>query len=262
MLSDERKHEIALIVHRALDKAERIWNKHGLTLDEQIRADSAEIVKRERVLSRIPGHSTVESGNERVGTFIALVADIRDSSKHLRQAIGKPAKVSLLQRVYYETSALLPALERTIQHEGGSVTEYLGDGVLALFAVDDKDRAPTVYAAYHAAENCLLGTSAIVNDALSKRYELPPLQLGIGMALGKAVVSLMGIENNSHAKAFGQCVWDATNLADGKNEIKADEFLHCAWPTQKGGLLGFRKKKGRGDVDGYVISKKPEKEAA
>ena len=262
MLSGERKQEIASIVGRALDKAERIWNEHGLSMDEATRADSAGIIKRERVPSRIPGHSTVESGNEGVGAFIALVADIRESSKHLRQAIGKPAKVSLLQRLFYETSALLPALECTIQYEGGAVTEYLGDGVLALFAVDDDDEKSAIYAAYDAAENCLGDTLAIVNDALGKRYDLPPLRFGIGMALGKAVVSLMGLEDNSHAKAFGKCVWDATNLADGENEIKVDEFLHCAWPTRRGGLLGFRKKKGRGDVEGYVVSRKPKEEAA
>jgi class 3 adenylate cyclase len=262
MLSDERKQEITSIVGRALDRAERIWNKHGLAMDEATRADSAGIIKRERVRSRIPGHSTVESGNERVDTFIALVADIRESSTHLRQAIGKPATASQLQRVFYETSALLPALERTIQYEEGSVTEYLGDGVLALFAVDGDDEKSAIYAAYEAADNCLGDTLAIVNDALGKRYHLPPLRFGIGMALGRAVVSLMGIEDNSHAKAFGMCVWDATNLADGENEIKVDEFLYCAWPTRKGGPLGFRKKKGRGDVEGYVVSRKPKEEAA
>ena len=237
MLSDEQKQEIASIVSRALDKAERIWNQHRFTMDEAIRADSSEIIKRERVPSRIPGHSTVESGDERVGTFIALVADIRESSKHLRQAIGKPAKASQVQRIYYETSALLPALERTIQYEGGSVTEYLGDGVLALFAVDDDDEASTVYAAYHAAANCLGDTRAIVNDALHERYKLPPLRCGIGMALGKAVVSLMGIEGNSHAKAFGQCVWDATNLAD-----------RVPWLPQEKGARGRRRLRGVEEV--------------
>src|SRR5580658_6215222 len=108
MLSDDKRREVTSIVARALDKAERVWNDHGMAMDVEIRADSAGIIKRERVPSRIPGHSTVESGNECVGTFIALVADIRESSKHLRQAIGTPAKVSQLQRLYYETSALLP----------------------------------------------------------------------------------------------------------------------------------------------------------
>ena len=164
----------------------------------------------------------------------------------------------MLQRLYYETSALLPALERAIQYEGGSVTEYLGDGVLALFAVEDDDEASAVYAAYEAAENCLGDIRAIVNDALGERYVLPPLRFGVGMALGRAVVSLMGIEGNSHTKAFGKCVWDATNLADGENEIKVDDFLYYAWPTRKGGVLGFLRKKGRGDVEGYVVSRKSE----
>lgn len=124
----------------------------------------------------------------------------------------------MLQRLYYETSALLPALERAIQYEGGSVTEYLGDGVLALFAVEDDDEASAVYAAYEAAENCLGDIRAIVNDALGERYVLPPLRFGVGMALGRAVVSLMGIEGNSHTKAFGKCVEAALSALNRRLE--------------------------------------------
>jgi class 3 adenylate cyclase len=151
-----------------------------------------------------------------------VVAKIGPYNESHRVAIGVP--IHLVSK----TSALLPALECAIQYEGGSVTEYLGDGVLALFAVDDDDNASTIYAAHRAAKNCLGDTRSIVNDALGERYVLPPLRFGIGMALGKVVVSLMGIEGDSHAKAFGKCVWDATNLADGENEIKVDDFLYYA----------------------------------
>jgi len=51
----------------------------------------------------------------------------------MRAVSSKTSKVSQLQRIFYETSALLPAMAKLIFFENGSVTEYLGDGVLGLF---------------------------------------------------------------------------------------------------------------------------------
>jgi class 3 adenylate cyclase len=255
VLSDDKKQEVSLIVDRALDKAERIWGKHGLALDEAIRADSVLAKGGERVSSRIPGQKEVEAGKECVGTFIALVADIRGSSNHLLVRIGD-AKATELERVFYETSALLPALERTIQFNDGAATEYLGDGLLAFFEVDEADKETAVSASYAAAKNCIGDTRNIVNQALKSRYSLPPLDIGIGMAMSKAVVSLVGIEGNSHAKVTGRCVYYATKLADGKNQIIVDEWMDAAWPTVKGGGLQFELRTRRGGVKGYLVKRK------
>lgn len=251
MLTKNEKEEIRLIVERALDRAEFIWGRHGIALDEQYRADS--VAKRERVLSRIPGQKEVEAGKEQVGTYIALVADVRESSKHLMTAIAN-TKASELERVFYETSALLPALEKTIQFQGGAVTEYLGDGLLALFAVNESDKGKTVRAAYGAAKNCLGNTRTIVNEALQCRYRLPPLDFGIGLAMSRGVVSLVGLDGNSHAKVTGRCVYFASKLAGGRNEIVVDEHMDTAWPTSKGGRLRFERCHRRG-TPGYVVTK-------
>lgn len=259
MLSDKQKNEITLLVDSALDKAERLWKKHGMTLDKATRADSAGVTKEEVVLSRIPGSTSVESGKEEVKTFIALVADIRDSSKHLQQRIGS-AKATELERVFYETHALLPALERTIQYEGGAVTEYLGDGILALFEVPESDRESAVRAAYNAADDCVGETREIVNKALDERYDLPPLNLGVGMAMSPAIVTLVGIQGNSHAKVVGKCVWYATKLAYGHNEIIVDDFIEAGFPTSKAGRLRFGRKKGRRGVDGFLVTRKPKED--
>ena len=259
MLSDEQKHEVASLVDTALDKAERLWKKHGMALDKAIRADSAGVAKEEVVHARIPGYTAVESGKEQVKTFIALVADIRNSSKHLQQRIGS-ARATELERVFYETHALLPALEKTIQYEGGGVTEYLGDGILALFEVPEGDRESAVRAAYGAADDCIGDTREIVNRALDERYELPPLNLGIGMAMSPAIVTLVGIQGNSHAKVIGKCVWYATKLAYGHNEIIVDDFIEAGFPTSKTGQLRFQRKKGRRGVDGFVVTMKPKRE--
>jgi class 3 adenylate cyclase len=163
--------------------------------------------------------------------------------------------VSELRRVFYETSALLPALERTIQFEAGEVTEYLGDGVLALFAVNDGEAEATIRASFRAAENCVGDTRGIVNVALKERYGLPPLQVGVGLAMSKAVVSLVGLEGNRHAKATGRCVYFATKLSAGVNEVVVDAVLRGAWPKTKGGGLRFQPTVRR-KTDGFVVARK------
>jgi hypothetical protein len=68
--------------------------------------------------------------------------------------------------------------------------------------------------------------------------------------MSRAVVSLVGIEGNSHAKVIGQCVYYATKLACGKNEIVVDEGMDEAWPVSKDGTLVLKKQTRRG-VEGY-----------
>lgn len=215
--------------------------------------DSALVVN-ESAPSRIPGHEKVQDDETVIDEFIALVADMRDSSKHLNSAISeKTAKVSQLQRVYYETSALLPALALTIKFKNGNVTEYLGDGVLALFQVDQADKSKAIYAAHGAAVNCIGQTRALVNAELDKRYSLPPLDLGVGLAMSKTIVTLVGLPGEKHPKAFGECVFRATKLSSGKNEIYVDAKVRGAWPTAKDGKLRFLERSKR-EVPGYLIS--------
>ncbi|GAB6059284.1 hypothetical protein JCM31598_24010 [Desulfonatronum parangueonense] len=190
----------------------------------------------------------------KVDTFIALVADMRDSSNHLLQAISdKKAKVSQLQRVFYETSALLPALAKTVADHNGKVTEYLGDGILALFKVNEKDRRNSITSSYYAAKKCMEVNQDVVNKVILERYKLPPLSIGIGLAMSKAVITLVGLKNFSQPKVLGECVYRASKLSSGQNKIYVDTFLHESWPTSKGGKLKFQRVK-RSDVDGYMIT--------
>lgn len=250
------KFEIEKIVQKSLDHAEHVWGEHGAELRESVMAKGMALDSAMQVSTKIPRHELIEPNQEKVSTFIALVADIRNSSQHLLCAISeKEAKVSELQRVYYETSALLPALERTIQYEEGSVTEYLGDGLLALFFVDDDEKASAIYAAYRAAKNCINETLSIVNEELHSRYRLPPLQIGIGLGMSPALISLVGLPNDAHPKAIGRCVYNATKLSSGKNEIHVDVNLEREWPTTKNGTLRFSAIKMK-NVTGYLVHKK------
>ncbi|MCA3962395.1 hypothetical protein JKP28_20340 [Vibrio vulnificus] len=259
-MNDEQKNILRRLIRDNLDNAERIWEKEGTQLvagNEEFSCESYHITKSESVSSFIPGYPIVSTDTNEVASFIALVADMRNSSRHLLCDISsKKAKVSMLQRVYYETSALLPALAQTISFENGAVTEYLGDGVLAFFKVDETDTSQSIYAAHRAAKSCIHTCRMLVNEELSERYMLPALDIGVGLACSKALITLVGLDGAKQAKAFGECVFRATKLSGGTNEIYVDEKLDAMWPTSPtGGGLKFKKKALNG-VDGFLIETK------
>jgi len=257
MLTRDQKEEIRSIVIQSLNKAEKHWENGGYQLSREHAAfNEAALSKAESELSKIPGHPKVQDTDTVIDEFIALVADMRGSSKHLMCAISeKKSKVTGLQRVYYETSALLPAIAQTIKYKGGNVTEYLGDGVLALFKVSSDKKSDTIYSSYNAAKNIISDTREIVNQELYQRYSLPVINLGVGLSLSKTLVSLVGLEGEKHPKAFGECVFRATKLSIGTNVVITDEFLRRMWPSSDGGRLKF-KEKSVNTVKGFLIEDK------
>jgi class 3 adenylate cyclase len=246
-MTDQYREELAKLANEALDKAEEVWDAIGVELLEAKR----EIIAKFAVPSQIPGYPFIDDGVPIVDEFICMVVDMRDSTKHLLQAISaKHAEVSQLQRVYYETAALLPSLAQVVQWHQGNVTEYLGDGVLALFR-SSSNRSEAIYSAHRAARESL-EAAAIVSSVLTERYRLPELVIGIGLAISKTVVTLIGLDAYKQPKAFGECVFRATKLACERGLIIVDEGLERAWPTSKGGTLKFRSVKLR-DVNGFVL---------
>ena len=256
MLTLSEKNELQLIINSSLDKAEKQWKEVGHLLKSNVATESInETVMDSAEPSKIPGHKIVRDGETVIDEFIAFVADMRDSSKHLMCAISpKYADVSDLQRVHYETSALLPSLAYVVNKEGGSVTEYLGDGVLALFRIDPEAKEDAIYASHRAAKNAIGCVRDLVNEVLHERYRLPAIDLGVGLAVSKTLVTLVGLAPDKHPKAFGECVFKATKLSDGKNEVICDKNLKAIWPSSKGGSLRFRSKSVK-NIEGYVIGK-------
>lgn len=254
MLDQEQKKEIKQIINDALDNAERHWENEGYLLKESASVTYDEIAL-ESELSRLPGHLIVQDEKTEIDEFIALVMDMRDSSNHLMQELSsKVSDVTTLQRVFYETSALLPAVEQTIKYSDGSVTEYLGDGVLAFFQVNKEDKQETIRKVYQVAKNIMDDTLNLINNILEKRYNLPALEIGIGLSMSKALITLVGLSGEKHPKAFGSCVFYATKLSGGRNEILTDKWLRDSWPSSSGGQLKFNRKKIN-KVDGYLIER-------
>lgn len=243
--------KIGIEVKNALNRAEKIWDEVGSEfriLNEKAFSEQKEIP------TNIPGHFKIILDKPEVANFITLVLDIRDSTNHL--LIAREGKVSQLNRVFFETTAINAAGAIVINHYNGGLTEYLGDGFLALFNVkNEKDPNNNVYEAYNAA-NCLLNKAlGIVNKELFDRYKLKELKIGIGMAYSKAIVTTVGINDNLHPKVIGECVYRATKLSSGTNNICIDKHLKLLWPKKKNGLLCFNPFK-LNDIEAFEIVKK------
>ncbi|HGU6622672.1 TPA: adenylate/guanylate cyclase [Citrobacter amalonaticus] len=246
------------LVNRSLDQAERHWRNGGYKLiaESSLGMESFSKSAMDAAPSRIPGYEFIMDGETIVDEFIAIVIDMRGSTKHLLNADNSTA-LEGIQRVFYETSALLPAVEKTINIYNGGITEYLGDGVLGFFKRDKDNPDKAIYNAHDAAKDCLNTTLNLVNAALETRYGLTPLVIGVGMALSKALISLSGIDGVKHPKAYGECVFRATKLSGGQNIVLVDERLKNAWPKKRGGVLKFMKSEiGKGGVTGFKIIKK------
>ena len=54
-------------------------------------------------------------------------------------------------------------------------------------------------------------------------------------------------------KVYGKCIYRATKLSGGVNEIRVDKQLRVSWPTSKGGTVRFRAI-AIDKVEGFVVS--------
>jgi len=250
MLLEKQEKEIEKLINDSLNKAEEMWENVG-------ELKKATTLFSEGMRTYIPGHPYLKENEYKSDQFIAMMVDMRDSTKHLRQSISaKIARVDLMQRVFYEVSALLPAMAKVIEFEDGAVTEYLGDGVLSLFQVskNEEEKKQIIYASSRAAQNCIYVVNYFVNTILNKRYNLPPIQIGVGVAFSDAIITKFGIPPNSQVKVIGQCVYFASNLAKGRNEIYVHEWLENIWPSAKNGKIRFTAREFRDNIKGFLLN--------
>jgi class 3 adenylate cyclase len=245
------------LVATSLNEAEMIWTQCGPEMRKKALAALSESFSAEAQAhpSRIPGHPIVMDGEPKVDQFVAVVVDLRDSSKHLTQAISaKITPVNQEERLLYETSALLPVAAKLLDTNGGQATEYVGDGVLGLFNVTELGTDDAIYSAHRAAKGCLEACETIINPELERRYNLPAISIGVGMGLSKAIIMPVGYDGFRQPRAIGECVFRATKLCGGRGEIWVDKAVRFSWPTKEGGKLRFRQFQ-KGEMEGFVVEK-------
>ena len=176
---------------------ERLRLLHKVIIDREEQGES---------LSRmLPGgiaqqmrENGVEPGRTERLTVTVLMSDIRAYS-----TIAEKSDPSVLAGQLNEHRA---AMNHAVLAEGGTVMQFVGDAVMAVFGApfpqpDHAQRSLSAALAMHAAQEA-------VNERWMAR-NLPPFLLGIGLSTGDVAAALLGSEERLEYSLVG----DAVNLA-------------------------------------------------
>jgi class 3 adenylate cyclase/ActR/RegA family two-component response regulator len=116
------------------------------------------------------------------------------------------------------------AMNEAILGEGGTVMQFVGDAVMAVFGapfpqLDHADHAVAAAEAMHAKQ-------AVINDSWQANGQ-PPFGLGIGLSSGEAAAALLGSEERLEYTLVG----DTVNLAQRLQQLGAAGETVLSEPT-------------------------------
>jgi len=147
-------------------------------------------------------------------------------------------------------------VDKVIRQHGGSINTYMGDGLMALFGVDDPTGAP-LRAVKAGLE--MLGAVDRLKPYLQAQYRTD-FRIGIGVHYGEVIVGTVGAAGRGHLTAIG----DAVNLAsriEAANKpagtgflISQDAYAQVAADIQVGKRLPTLLPGKRGEYTLYEVT--------
>ena len=187
-------------------------------------------------------------GNER--EIAVLFADLRGFTGLAEGRL--PYDVVFLLNQYFRR------MGRAVEDAGGRVDKFIGDGVMALFGVDDGAEAGARQAL--TAARAMGAAVRELNAELA--HDLPmPLRIGIGLHCGPAIVGEMGYGRTMSLTAIGDTVNSASRIEAASKDFGA-ELVFSAALAQRAGMVveGLRAEKislrGRTEsLTVYVVAK-------
>ncbi|MDA0261471.1 MAG: adenylate/guanylate cyclase domain-containing protein, partial [Proteobacteria bacterium] len=146
-------------------------------------------------------------GNER--EIAIMFADIRAFTQFSEKKL--PYDVVFVLNQYFRS------MGTAIEHEGGYVDKFIGDGIMALFGLSTTP-AEACQQALMAAQ--AMGRAMVeMNESLADDLE-EPLRIGIGIHTGSAIVGEMGHGRVKSVTAIGDVVNTASRLEPMTKEFK------------------------------------------
>lgn len=164
--------------------------------------------------------------------FIVMMTDIRKSTDIIN---SKNGNISMFL-IFYIYAGIVAKI---VDSYNGTSTEFLGDGVLNLFDTKEITRDTALSNSMLASWEILEARETILNPFFNN-VGLPTINLGIGIDHGITIVTKFGYRNDTDLKAFGRCVYNASKLCKGVNQIIVSENSKDVWPTGPEGRLNFQ----------------------
>jgi adenylate cyclase len=151
----------------------------------------------------------VRQGHE--SEIVVLFADLRGFTRMAEHKL--PYDVVFVLNRYFET------VGTAITRAGGVTNQFTGDGVMALFGIEDGAAAGSRQAVV--AARAMVEGMAILSAELAA--DLPaPLRIGIGVHAGPAVVGQMGWGPSFYLTAVGDTVHVAARLEQATKDYNAE----------------------------------------
>ncbi len=153
-----------------------------------------------------------------------MMSDVRGFTA-LTEALSPRQIVSLL-------NGYLGTMSEVIQGHGGTIEEFIGDGIIAFFGApviygDDAERAVAAALAMQLAMKEV--------NARNRRSALPDIAMGIGIATGEAIVGNIGSEKRTMYGAIGSTVNLAARIET--YTLGGDVFIDDATRDEIGEIL-------------------------
>ncbi len=161
--------------------------------------------------SQIKAGATPSSVGEEKQIAI-LFADIRGYTS-FAEALPPYDVIHVLSRYFH-------LMGKVITHQGGYISDYIGDGIMALFGIDNPAEA-ALQAVKAGVE--MLATVEKLNPYLETMYK-KSFQIRIGVHYGEVVVGTIGVANMKKLAAIGDAVNFASRI-EAANKEMGTEFL-------------------------------------
>jgi adenylate cyclase len=175
-------------------------------------------------------------------------ATARDAGGKARHAAGEELMIAILfadlraftrfaeRRLPYDVVFVLnryfSAMGLAIEQAGGRVDKFIGDGVMALFGIDEGPEAGCRQAL--AAARAMAQQLVELNHALAHELR-EPLRIGIGIHVGPAIVGEMGYARATTLTAIGDAVNTASRLEAVTKDYQA-QLVISETVAQRAGL--------------------------
>ncbi|MBL8700610.1 MAG: adenylate/guanylate cyclase domain-containing protein [Alphaproteobacteria bacterium] len=160
-----------------------------------------------------PGRTA--QGQER--EIAILFADLRGFTEIAEHKL--PYDVVFMLNRYFE------AMGRAVEHAGGQVDKFIGDGVMALFGTAGDGRL----AARQALRAAKAMSASLADLNATLRHDLrAPLRIGIGIHVGPAIIGEMGYGRTISLTAIGDTVNTASRLEAMTKEFDAELVVSAA----------------------------------
>lgn len=203
--------DIAELVLGFLEKAR---DAAGLILFEEYRKKHARARERVRLLGN-------QSHFARLPQFYGMSAWAAILSVDLRESTDRALRVGA-QNTYIAMHVLLPTLAELVGRAGGSVVGLRGDGLIASFGLtridtgnpepSNAEKGKAVQDASLAGRAMLEAVALIINPILDEEHIPGNLHIGVGIDVGRVVVTRIGIDDVQEVTVYGDCVNNACHM--------------------------------------------------